>query len=401
MIVAIDTNCILPGEVGGIENYTLGLIEALKLSGSPASKLLLLTRPENRELFEPLVDHRTETLLIERPKHKGKTVSNWSELLRKHPVGGRRTLSEFQRHKAAMLHQRHVDLVHFPGNTVNPLDLDLPVVLNLHDLQHRHFPQYFTNAEIDNREKWWVASAFRADALLAASNYVRDDLHRQLHVDRRKIFVTPDVFQQRAFSQPPTVEQLETVRDRFALGERFFLYPAAVWPHKNHERLIRAFVAAQIEGAQLVLTGGGQKRSSLPRLIEQLGAEFSVRLAGRVSTKDLVGLYHMATGLIFPSEHEAWSIPVMEAMACGCPVACSNVTSLPEEVGDAGLIFSPTDIEQMADAMRQLAENSELRRTLSERGRARVKLFGPEQFLQAVTAAYCYARMAYQTRKAA
>jgi glycosyltransferase involved in cell wall biosynthesis len=165
--------------------------------------------------------------------------------------------------------------------------------------------------------------------------------------------------------------------------------------------LIRAFVAAQIEGAQLVLTGGGQKSSSLPQLIEQLGAEFSVRLVGRVSTEDLVGLYHLATGLIFPSEHEAWSIPVMEAMACGCPVACSSVTSLPEEVGDAGLIFSPTDIEQMADAMRRLAEDSELRRMLAERGRARVMLFGPEQFLQTVTAAYDYARMTYQTRKAA
>jgi glycosyltransferase involved in cell wall biosynthesis len=401
MIVAIDTNCILPGEVGGIENYTLGLIEALKLPGSPASKLLLLTRRENQELFEPFVDHRTETLLIERPTHKGKTVGNWSELLRRHPVGGRRTLAEFQRHKTAMLHQRHVDIIHFPGNTVNPLDLQLPVVLNLHDLQHRHFPQYFSSAEIDNREKWWVASAFRADALLAASSYVRDDLHRQLRVERRKIFVTPDVFQQAAFSQPPAAEQLEALRDRFALTERFFLYPAAVWPHKNHERLIRAFVTAQIEGAQLVLTGGGYKRSSLPRLIEQLGAEFSVRLAGRVSTEDLVGLYHLATGLIFPSEHEAWSIPVMEAMACGCPVACSNVTSLPEEVGDAGLIFSPTNIDEMANAMRRLAEDAELRRTLAERGRARVLMFGPEQFLQTVTAAYDYARMTYRTRKAA
>ena len=400
MIVAVDTNCILPGQVGGIENYTLGLIEALKLPDSPASKIVLLTRSENQKLFQPFVDSSTEIVEVERPRHKGKAVANWSELLAKHPVGGRRTLADFQQHKTRLLHQRHVDLVHFPGNTINPLDLDLPVVLNLHDLQHRHFPQYFSREEIDNREKWWVASACRADALIAASNYVRDDLQRQLRVDRRKIFVTPDVFQS-AFFTPPSAAQLNDLRDRLALPETFFVYPAAVWPHKNHERLIRAFVAAEIPNAQLILTGGGQKDSALPQLIEELGAEFAVRLVGRVSTDDLIGLYHLASGLVFPSEHEAWSIPVMEAMACGCPVASSNVTSLPEEIGDAGLLFSPNDIDAMADALRRLASDADLRRELSQRGRDRVKQFEPDCFVRTVADAYDHARRTYRSRKAA
>ncbi len=400
MIVAIDTNSILPGQVGGIENYTLGLVEALKQPGSPASRLILLTRAENHDLFQPFADSRTQTILLERPSHKGKTVTNWSELLEKHPVGGRRTLAAWQSQKANLLHQHQVDLVHFPGNTINPLDLDLPVVLNLHDLQHKHFPQYFTREEIDNREKWWAASAFRADALIAASNYVRDDLHRQLNINRGKIFVTPDAFQT-AFFKRPTVQQLDAIREAFALPETFFIYPAAVWPHKNHERLIRAFVAAEIPGAQLILTGGGQKDSGLPRLIEDLGAEFSVRLAGRVSTEHLVGLYHLATGLLFPSEHEAWSIPVMEAMACGCPVASSNVTSLPEEVGDAGLLFAPGDVDAMTDAIRRLATEPELRESLAARGKKRVKNFGPDGFLRTIAAAYDHARAAYRPRKAA
>lgn len=400
MIIAIDTNSVIPGQVGGIENYTLGLIEALKLPGSPASRLFLLTRSENQPLFEHFADARTETVLIERPTHKGKTVKNWSDLLARHPLGGRRTLAEFQQHKIKLLRQRRVDLVHFPGNTINPLDLDVPAVLNLHDLQHRHFPQYFSRDEIDNREKWWIASAFRADALLAASNYVRDDLHQQLNVNREKVFVTPDVFQSTFFTAP-LPEQLDDLRDRFALPETFFVYPAAVWPHKNHERLIRAFVSADIPDAQLILTGGGQSNTNLPRLIEELGAEFSVRLAGRVTTDDLVALYHLASGLIFPSEHEAWSIPVMEAMACGCPVACSNVTSLPEEVANAGLLFPPHDLDAMGDAMRRLAEDEALRRDLALRGRERVKRFAPGYFLHTVTEAYDYARGMFRTRKAA
>src|ERR1039458_736644 len=173
MIVAIDTSCVLPGEVGGIEDYTVGLIQALKQPGSPASRLVLLTRPENQEFFESFADSRTQISLLERPEHKGKPVSNWDKLLKKHPAGGRRTLANFQKQKAGTLRQLNVDLVHFPGNTINPLDIDLPAVLNLHDLQHRHFPQYFSAEEIDNREKWWAASAYRADALLAPSNHVR------------------------------------------------------------------------------------------------------------------------------------------------------------------------------------------------------------------------------------
>jgi glycosyltransferase involved in cell wall biosynthesis len=400
MIVAIDTNCILPGRVGGIENYTLGLIEALKLPGSPAERLILLTRPENHELFRAFTDHRTSVHLLERPKHNGQPVQNWAALLANDPVNGHCTLEAHQLEKAKALRKYRVDLIHFPGNTINPLDLDIAIVLNLHDLQHRHFPQYFASEEIANREQWWIPSARRADALIAASDYIRNDLHAQLHLDLEKIFVTPDPFQSAFFSRPSQTE-LDTLQAKLNLPETFFIYPAACWPHKNHGRLIRAFARADIKGSQLVLTGGGQENSSLPALIAELHLQDSVRLLGRVSTADLIGLYHLATSMIFPSQHESWSIPIMEAMACGCPCASSNVTSLPEEIGDAGLLFAPDDIDAMSAAMRRLASDASLRRTFSERGRQRVQQFGPTQFVQTLTQAYQHACRAYKMRKAA
>jgi glycosyltransferase involved in cell wall biosynthesis len=88
-------------------------------------------------------------------------------------------------------------------------------------------------------------------------------------------------------------------------------------------------------------------------------------------------------------------------MACGCPVASSNVTSLPEEIGDAGLLFAPNDVEAMADAMQRLASDAELRRDLSQRGRERVKQFEPDCFVRTVADAYDYARRTYRSRKAA
>jgi glycosyltransferase involved in cell wall biosynthesis len=380
MIVAIDTNCILPGQVGGIENYTLALIEALKQPESPAAKLLLLTRPENHDLFSRYVDDHTKAVLIDRQS------SNW--------VSTDQGLAAYQHRKATVLHQQGVDLLHCPGNTINPLDLKLPIVLNLHDLQHRHFPQYFTEAELANREKWWVASAERADAMLAASSFVRDDLHRQLHINPCKIFVAPDAFES-AFFNPPTARQLDELRQRFALAKTFFLYPAACWPHKNHARLIRAFADTGLTEAQLILTGGGQES-----LVNQ-PLPPNVRLLGRVETLELVGLYHLATAMIFPSEHESWSIPIAEAMACGCPVACSDVTSLPEQIDNAGILFPPDNQLAMTEAMRTLAGNESLRKIFSERGRRRVKAFDTGSFLKQVGAAYEYAAQTYYSRKAA
>jgi glycosyltransferase involved in cell wall biosynthesis len=400
MNLAIDTNCILPGRVGGIENYTLGLIEALKLPQSPVSSLLLLTRAENHGLFSRFADERTKLELIERPTHNGQPIGSWADLMKRDPAGGRKALEAFGQRKADLLRRRHVALIHFPGNTINPLELDLPVVLNLHDLQHRHFPQYFTQAELEDRENWWVASARRADALIAASNYVRDDLVQQLGIKRARIFVTPDAFQS-AYLQAPPQGELDELRVRLGLSHMFFLYPAAAWPHKNHQRLIEAFLKANIPGAELVLTGGGQADSMLGQLIDDRGARQRVRLLGRVSTDELVALYHLATALIFPSEHEAWSIPMMEAMACGCPIACSNVTSLPEELGDAGLLFGPRDVDAMADAMLRLARDRQLRQVLAERGKRRVSDFSPANFLRGIRGAYEYALQSRSLPKAA
>jgi glycosyltransferase involved in cell wall biosynthesis len=400
MRIAIDTNCILPGQVGGIENYTIALIEALRLPDSPAAELVLLTRHENHDLFGRFLGARTVVIQVERPLHTGQPVTNWSRLLAEHPVTGRRTLETFQRRKADLLRRLSVDLVHFPGNTVNPLELDLPIVLNLHDLQHRHFPHYFTPAEIENRERWWRASADRADALVAASNFVRNDLTAQWQIPESKIFVTPDPLES-VFLTTPSQERLTALRSRLELPETFFIYPAAAWPHKNHACLIRAFAAAGLDNTQLLLSGGNQANSPLPGLISSLGAGSQIRLLGRVSTEDLIGLYHLATAMIFPSQHESWSIPVMEAMACGCPIACSNVTSLPEEIGDAGLLFSPNDEPAMTAAIQRLAGDADLRRTFSARGRKRVTAFTPQAFLKTLTQAYQHATAAHRAQRAA
>jgi len=358
-------------------------------------RLVLVTRPENHDLFVPLTDDRCDVMCVPRPTYNGAAVTDWTTLAAQDAPAHARLLAEYQQAKVAMIHESGADVVHFPGNAINPLDIDLPAVLNLHDLQHRYFPQYFTAAELANRDKWWAAAARRADALIATTQCVADDLQLHMGVDGSRIVVThPPV--DAAFLATPTSRELEDARQRFALGSVTFLYPAAAWPHKNHERLVLAFMAARIPDAQLVLTGGGREE-----LVRRFGGTPWVRFLGRVSTDELRCLYHLATATIVPSEFEASSYPIMEAMACGCPVASSNVTALPELVGDAGLLFDPHDVNAMADAMRRLADDEALWCDLAARGRRRVRDFTAERFAEGVVSAYQLAISAKQQRVAA
>lgn len=406
MIVAVDTNCIIPGQVGGIESYTVGLIETLLSIPSRISRVVLATRPENHALFSVYASDRCQVICTPRPDYQGQPVANWADLARIDKPAHDRLLRQYQLAKVAMLHEMGVQVVHFPGSSINPIEIDLPVVLNLHDLQHRHYPEYFTADEIALREKWWLAAGARADAIVAGSQYIADDLHQQLNVPRQKLFVATEIMQQSYFDEP-TGAFLADLKTRYRLPERFLIYPAAVWPHKNHRRLIEAFIRQQLatpdalSGVQLILTGGGQADSFLPSLIAESGAQQSIRLLGRVPTDDLRGLYTLAMGMIFPSEYEAWSLPIMEAMACGCPVLSSNVTSLPEEVADAGLLFDPTRIDDIALSIHRLCTDDKLRQRMSRRGRQRVRQFTPGRYLQVVLSAYDSAQARFVERKAA
>ena len=388
MHIAVDTHCILPGQVGGIEQYTLGLLQRLAGAGSPAERVLVLTRPENHNLFSTFAADNVAVVCQVRTK------LDWDD-----PKSAA-ALKQFQDQKRRILREHRVDVVHFPGNTINPIDLQLPVVLNLHDLQHRHYPQYFSKQELAHRERWWTASARRADALIAASHYVADDLRLELGIDAGRIIVTPDPVREE-FLQPPTDAELASVRAKFGLNGPFFLYPAAAWPHKNHRRLIEAFAQVTQSGVQLVLTGAGQTSPELHDAISRLGQNTRVRLLGRVDTLTLRCLYKLAAALVMPSEHESVSIPIFEAMASGCPIACSNVTALPEQVADAAILFAPHDVAAMAAAMKSLLGDATLRDTLAERGSRRLSHFDSASATAALGAAYAVATSQFKLSKAA
>ena len=170
----------------------------------------------------------------------------------------------------------------------------------------------------------------------------------------------------------PGPEELETVVGRYGLPSAFAVFPAQAWPHKNHRGLLRALARLRERHGlrvPLVCTGAsGRSVLDLARLAETLGIGDQVLFLGFIPASDLRCIYRLGRMLIFPSLFEGWGFPVVEAMAEGVAVACSNRTSLPEAADDAALLFDPEDDSAMDDAIARLWTDGDLRATLSDRG---------------------------------
>ncbi len=162
----------------------------------------------------------------------------------------------------------------------------------------------------------------------------------------------------------PQPGDLDRVRLEHRLPDRFILYPAQTWPHKNHAGLLEALALLRGRGhvVSLVSTGYLNTHANvLQGQARRLGLSGDIKWLGFVDPATLRTLYALATAVVVPTRFEAASGPVWEAFAAGVPVACSDVTSLPEQVGDAALTFDPDDIEAMADAILALWTDAELR----------------------------------------
>ncbi len=238
---------------------------------------------------------------------------------------------------------RELDVVHYP--------LTVPVpraraarVLTLHDFQHHDLPELFSASRRLFRRFAYDRAARRAEAVIVPSEFVRGRALANLSLDRGSVHVIPHGVEHDVFRPSDTPR------------EHFVLYPARPWKHKNHARLFQAFVdlRREVPGLRLVLTGGGLER------LRQLPD--GVDILGPVAPEELAALYRRAACLVFPSLYEGFGLPVLEAMASGCPVAASNRGAIPEVCGDAGVLFDPDDVFAIANGVREaLGRADELR----------------------------------------
>jgi glycosyltransferase involved in cell wall biosynthesis len=177
----------------------------------------------------------------------------------------------------------------------------------------------------------------------------------------------------------PTHDEAIAITARLRLPARYLMYPARTWPHKNHAALINAIsLLRRRDGIDAAMVFTGHRTSeaaALDALARRLGVEDLVTWTGFLEPRELRAAYALADGIVVPSLFEAASAPLWEAWVAGKPAACSNVTSLPDQAGDAALVFDPRSVDAVADAIARLWTSEELRVTLARRGVQRVAAF--------------------------
>jgi glycosyltransferase involved in cell wall biosynthesis len=310
-VVGISLLTLVPGELGGSETYVRELLRGLSREGRHSYRVLLPpVAPEAGEGLpsEVATEYRAAQTVPQRLIAMGAAVA---------------------RPAALRAHLREARIVHYPL-TIRLPAVPQPSLVTLHDVQHLDLPSMFPRAERAFRSFAWHRSVRGAELVIVISEFVRERAIARLGLDPGRLRVVP--------------LGLDHTRLQPWSGERepFLLYPARRWPHKNHARLFEAFALIRRERPELrlVLTGGGDF-TNLPAGVEA---------RGHVPFDDVVGLMQRASALVFPSLYEGFGLPPLEAMACGCPVACSNAGALPETVGDAARLFDPRDPRAIAVA---------------------------------------------------
>ena len=283
------------------------------------------------------------------------------------------------------------DLFHAP-HYVLPALTPCRSIVTIHDCIHLMFPQYLPGrlAHAYARIAFWLA-ANRSARILTVSEASKRDILRFFAIPSEKVDVIYNAIDDR-FSQPPDAEQMERVRERYQLHDRFLLYSGNVKPHKNLERLIDAFHRLRLDGfgdIKLLITGSEISRyATLRRAVHRYNLHQHVRFLGFLRADTLAILYRLADAFVFPSLYEGFGLPPLEAMASGTPVLTSNVSSLPEVVDTAALLIDPYDPESIADGLRQILSDEGLRARLISRGRARASTFSWEESVQRVLTIY-------------
>ncbi len=287
------------------------------------------------------------------------------------------------------LYRRPVDLLH--AQTLAPAVCPVPFVLTVNDLTWETNPEVFPAAIRLRLSRLVPRSCRRARRILTVSEFTKKCLVEMYGLDDRKIVVTYHGFSSRYRPvRDPAV--IERIRVKHKLPDRFILYVGKIQARKNLPRLLAAFASLVREGHvphHLVLVGKPTWTSEDTfSAIDSLGLSGRVIMAGEVSMEDLPAFYAAADVFVFPSLAEGFGLPPLEAMACGTPVISSNATSLPEVVGDAGILVDPYDVDALARAMLEVVSSENLRRQLSDKGLARAALFSDRRMAELTHATY-------------
>jgi glycosyltransferase involved in cell wall biosynthesis len=251
----------------------------------------------------------------------------------------------------------------------------------VHDISYVHYPEFFSQRDLRLLSAYVPYSLRVARRVLTLSESAARDIERVYRVPREKIAVVP-LAARSVFTQRREQSEVEAVRAKYGLAEPFFLAVGNLQPRKNLLRLVEAFarLPRELDGFKLVLVGKAQwQQSAVYNKVRSLGIGERVVFTGYVADEVLALLYRGALALVYPSLYEGFGLPVLEAMASGTPVICSNTSSMPEIAGDAAVLIDPLDTGALTEAMAAVAQDGADRQNLIARGYQRNTLYSWKQ----------------------
>jgi glycosyltransferase involved in cell wall biosynthesis len=258
-----------------------------------------------------------------------------------------------------------------------PLGMSIPKVSMVHDVAYLRYPEMLQPRIRNFYKKWMPRYLAYADHIITVSHFSKQELVTGYRLPAEKISVVYNGVTQAYV--PLTDEHKTVVRKRYTLGRPYFLYLGAIHPRKNIATLVKAFDAFKADDKtdhQLVLAGRASwQTGDVMKAIDQSPYKSEIVTPGYVPTAEATQLVAAAEAMIYPSLYEGFGLPLVEAMACDVPVICSNVSSLPEIAGNAGLFFDPLDIDQLAFHMRSFVVDQKLRNELIRLGQQRKSEF--------------------------
>lgn len=389
--IAVDLTPILPGgENGGAKIFVLELLVRLAQM-VPQTQFILLTQAASHEELASLDRANMRRQMVIGPVAPDSLSSRLRGLVLRAlpylPGRVRRVVSRLgyklnsmlkRRSSGSLLRDLSADLLFCPFTAPTYFEIGIPTVCTIYDLQYKTYPEFFSAENVAHRDRTFIEACRRATALTAISDYSRDSAIVQGGLDPERIRTIHLRMAQRII---PEDDHDLTILDRLKLvRQRYLMYPANFWQHKNHEMLMTAFGIAIHEGLaddiKLVCTGApGERYEWLINAAHSMNLGDRIIFPGYLPGSELATLMSNCVGVIFPSLYEGFGLPVIEAMAVGVPVACSNLTSLPEVAADAAILFDPRIPQQISQAMISLVENAELRVRLIDAGFQRAEQF--------------------------
>ncbi len=338
----------LSKEQGGVYQYSVALIKILAKGNLSHNFYILCNKPDQdiKEIVEGNLNFhftKTQPPIYSRFKlYYFKLFNFLSRILASKKRVNKKDLYD------CIINDYDINIIHTPMQSLIEKP-NVKSITTLHDVQELHFPEFFTSTQRAHRAIHFKKAIDGAHAVIVSYNHVKKDIVKYFDKPTDQVHTVLLDMQYLWFEK--TIIRHSKVLDKFNLPSSFLLYPASSWEHKNHLRLIKAIKDLNNPEIHLICTGHPTEHYTLKikPFIEEQGLLDKVKFIGIVSDDELFELYHTCRAVVVPTLYEAGSFPLMESILMGIPVICSNVTSLPETIGDGRFVFDPLNVEDIVD----------------------------------------------------